>query len=81
VSLEGKALVTFKVLGETRTKEEKVVKEECYVLGKNIRKRFVSTESLLAHFCSSGRLFMLSWLICTQAVAEKERSRPILFLY
>jgi len=47
VTLEGKAVVTFKALGETRTKEEKVVREECYVLGKNIRKRFVLVESFL----------------------------------
>ncbi|CAL8096139.1 unnamed protein product [Orchesella dallaii] len=36
VAFEGKAVVTFKTLGETRTKNEDICKMESYILGKNI---------------------------------------------
>ncbi|ODN05941.1 Arrestin domain-containing protein 5 [Orchesella cincta] len=36
VAFEGKAVVTFKTLGETRSKTEDICKLETYILGKNI---------------------------------------------
>lgn len=64
VALEGKAVVTFKVLGETRTKEEKVVREEVYIIGKNIRKRQFKfsqidiKSKLISRLKRLGKLFM-----------------------